>query len=132
MFGAGKFEDAIKELEAKEKELKTREENLVKKEFEFDLREKNFETQKGQVFKTMELEMKGKLLDETSKIRSEYDAKLSTGLEENYNKLSKSLTSLHEEGNANTKYLEKITLKMMDTMKPSVAPSHQLEYEEDE
>lgn len=130
MFG-NRFEDVSAAIDAKEKELTDKAEKLAEIQRDLDQKVKNFETEKGQVYKTMELEFKEKLMDATQKLRTEYDEKLSTGLESNYKKLSNSLTTLHEEGNANTKYLEKITLKMMDTMKPVTPPSQQLEYEEE-
>lgn len=90
-----------------------------------------------------------KVLDETSKIRDEFEFKekkavaalearlekdklhmerefmakqqefANKHLEDNFDKLSKSLAKLHEEGNVTTKYMHDLTMKLADSWAPS-------------
>lgn len=76
-----------------------------------------YEVKKAHAYKTMELELKEQHMKKVENIRKEYDKKLEKEMTENFEKLKKSLTKLHEEGNANTKYVEKVSLKMMDAFK---------------
>lgn len=81
---------------------------------------KKFEDDKAIAYKTMELEFKGKMQDEVQKVREEADKKLQKGLEENFSQLKDQLAKLHSEGNAQTKFTEKIALNMMSVLKPEV------------
>jgi peptidoglycan hydrolase CwlO-like protein len=92
--------------------------------------EKEFEDQKALAFKTMELDFKEKHMKEINAIKDEYQKKLQEGVEENYTKLKDSLAKLHEEGNANTKYLEKMSISLMNTM--GTATGKALGYSNDE
>lgn len=82
---------------------------------------KQFDDQKALAFKTMELEFKGKMQDQEKKLREELDIRLRSALDENFSKLKDSLSKLHEEGNAQTKFTEQIALKMMDAIKPGMS-----------
>lgn len=86
---------------------------------ERDLEEK-FKEKKAIAYKTMELEFKQKHMEEIGQIKDEYAKKLQQATEENYAKLKDSLAKIHEEGNATTKYVEKLSLKLMDAAKPGV------------
>lgn len=79
---------------------------------------KKFDEEKALAYKTMELEFKGRMMEEVNKVRAEADAKLQKGIEENFTKLKDSLAKLHEEGNAQTKFTEQIALKMMNVIRP--------------
>jgi CRISPR/Cas system-associated endoribonuclease Cas2 len=79
-------------------------------------------------FKTMELDFKEKFTEEVNALKSMHAKELERvknsaqeeqvrAVEKNYEKLRDSLAKLHEEGNANTKYLEQMTLKMLGNMK---------------
>ena len=81
---------------------------------------KEYDKEKALAYKTMELEFKGKLIEDTQKIRVEADEKLKKGIEENFSQLKEQLAKLHSEGNAQTKFTEQIALKMMSVIKPSV------------
>ena len=75
-----------------------------------------FDEQKALAFKTMELEFQDKYLTKVQKIRSEYDDKTRDMMEKNFTHMKEELAKLHTEGNANTKYVEKASLKMMDVL----------------
>lgn len=92
--------------------------------------DKEYSDQKAIAYKTMDLEFKDKLMSQTNKlkeahseelqkVREEFDKKLMTLNEEHFEKLKTSLQKLHEEGNATTKYVENLSLKMMETFKPT-------------
>lgn len=51
-----------------------------------------------------------------TKVKDEYATKEKELLSNNFEKLSTSMTKLHEEGNRNSQYQEKMTLKMMDVI----------------
>lgn len=69
--------------------------------------------------KAADLEYKARLQDAKAAIQEEYNNKTQASLEKDFDKLKESLTRLHEEGNSNTKYLEKVSLKLMDSIRPS-------------
>lgn len=83
---------------------------------------KRFDDQKALAYKTMELEFKGKMQDQEKALRNELDVRLRAALDENFTKLKDSLSKLHEEGNAQTKFTEQIALKMMDAIKVQNIP----------
>jgi hypothetical protein len=104
------FEDKVRELNRTIEDLKEPEARYKKR----------FEEEKALAYKAMELEFKSKHMDEVAKIRKEYDEKLISSNEDNFNKLREALAKLHQEGNAQTKFTEQIALKMMDSIKPGV------------
>lgn len=85
--------------------------------------EKEFNAEKALAFKTMELEFKQKLIEDTQKVKDEYDKKLRTGMEDNFKLLQEQLTKLHSEGNAQTKFVQEMALNITKGMmnnKPAV------------
>lgn len=92
-----------------EKELKEIEARLTKE----------FNDERAIAYKTMELDFKDKMNDKVQKIKDEYQDKMNKGIEENFTKLKESLATLHEEGNANTKYLEKMSISIMENFSKS-------------
>jgi len=77
---------------------------------------KEYEEKKAIAFKTMELKFKEQHMNEMQKLKDEYQNKIIAQNEKNYDQLKASLAKLHDEGNANTKYLEKVSLTMMDAL----------------
>lgn len=117
-------------LDSKDYELKQLKEsytergkNLVEARIAEDRLKKKFDEEKALAYKTMELEFKGKMMDEVQRVKAEADARIQKGIEENFAKLKDSLAKLHEEGNAQTKFTEQIALKMMGALKTSGVPA---------
>lgn len=113
MFGAAELLKKNEELEKANKDLQSKLSDLKK---DYDRLKTDLEKEKGILLKTMELEFKQKMMDELAKVKEDYNSRLIKDMEGNFTNLKSSLSKLHEEGNANTRYLEKITLKMMDSM----------------
>lgn len=103
--------DEIEKL--KEENIILREENRklhgIKEEIE-----KEFKRKEEHAAALMEVELNRKIDQQVRKIKDEYAAKERELVDKNFEKLSNSLAELHEKGNANTKYIEKASLKMMD------------------
>ena len=119
---ADKTKDLLDQLKEKKREIREVQKELEEVEGKLT---KKFEEEKALAYKTMELDYEGKIREavdkertahrnEIDKLRKEYDSKLIKSNEEHYEKLKDALAKLHEEGNANTKYIEKASLKMMD------------------
>ncbi len=104
--------DERKAREAKENKIEELKEELGEIEKRLT---KEFNDERAIAYKTMELEFKGQFIEKEQKIKDEYQQKMNEGIEENFTKLKDSLATLHEEGNANTKYLENMSLKLMDS-----------------
>lgn len=96
----------------------------------FNRQESKLDEERSIAFKTMELDFKDKMNTEIQKlkdrhrleidvIKTEAQEKLNRGIEENFTKLKDSLAKLHEEGNANTKYLEKMSISIMENFAKS-------------
>lgn len=64
----------------------------------------------------LEIEKKTEILDAVTKVKEEYQAKEKELLETNFNKLSTSLEKIHSDGNAQTKFVKELSLKMIDKM----------------
>jgi murein L,D-transpeptidase YcbB/YkuD len=78
--------------------------------------EQEFKAEKALAYKTMELEFKQKQMDEVQKVKDEYEKKLRAGMEDNFKHLQSSLTKLHEEGNAQTKFVQDLALNITKGM----------------
>jgi len=102
----------LKVIEAKEDKIEELKEELGEIEKRLN---KEFNDERAIAYKTMELEFKSQYMTKEQDIKDEYQAKMNKGIEENFTKLKDSLATLHEEGNANTKYLENMSLKLMDS-----------------
>jgi chromosome segregation ATPase len=118
MFGTA---DLLKQNEELTKLLADTKQQLKELKRDYEALGKDLEKEKGVLLKAMELDFKQKMLDEVSKVKDEYNKKVVNDMEENFGKLKNSLSKLHEEGNANTRYLENITLKMMDAMNVNIS-----------
>lgn len=105
-------EELKKRLSAKEDKIEELKEELGEIEKRLN---KEFNDERAIAYKTMELEFKSQYMTKEQAIKDEYQAKMNKGIEENFTKLKDSLATLHEEGNANTKYLENMSLKLMDS-----------------
>jgi len=108
MFGISKKEH--EELGAKYQELADKHRTHVAET------EIKFDEKRALAFKTMELEFQEKYQRKVQKIREEYDTKTRDMMEKNFTHMKDELAKLHTEGNANTKYVEKASLKMMDVL----------------
>ena len=64
----------------------------------------------------MKVKQQEAINEAVNKVKNEYATKEKELLEKNFEKLSGSMTKLHEEGNRNSQYQEKMTLKMMDVI----------------
>jgi exonuclease VII large subunit len=100
------------ELERTRKELREVAGEYAKKEKEFIARtEIEFDRRQLELERKLEL----KYHTDLEKQRAEYDGRLKKGLEENYRELKKSLSDLHREGNAQTKFVKEFSMKMLES-----------------
>jgi len=104
------LQQQIGELQAENKELSKAKETL----------ERDYEMREKQAIAMMEIEKKEAILEEKDKLQTEFNKKLDCELQKNFDKLSKSLTTIHEDGNATTKYIQELSMKMIDRVAPGV------------
>ena len=120
-----KYEKALVNIKGLEKVISAKSEKIEKLTEELESIEKRlnkeFNDERAIAYKTMELEFQGQYLAKEQKIKDEYQGKMNKGIEDNFNKLKDSLATLHEEGNANTKYLEKMSISIMENFGKSQA-----------
>lgn len=119
-----KYEDQLDMLRKNIDQLQKEIVNLKNTKNELD---RKIAEDKAIMYKTMDLDYKDKLAKELEKQKSYYERKIEdlknkreSDIEEmrkdNFDKLKESLQKLHEEGNSQTKYLENVSLKMMDVV----------------
>lgn len=125
MFGTSEVIKKLEELQEENDRLKANEKEIKK---ELSTLRSDLEKEKAVLLKAMELEHKEKMVAYKEKVQEEYNKKHLASMEENFTKLKDSLGKLHEEGNANTKYLEKVSLKMMDAL-GNTRRSEELDYD---
>jgi uncharacterized protein (UPF0210 family) len=117
MFGTADLLKRNEELETANAKLK---EEIKEVRKDYERLKDDLEKEKGILLKAMELDYKQRMIEEVAKIKEQYNQRVLKDLEGNFEKLKGSLSKLHEEGNANTRYLEKVTLKMMDAMNVNI------------
>lgn len=80
---------------------------------------KEYEVKEKQVMAMMEIEKKEAILEEKGKLQEDFNKKLSAELQANFDKLSTSLESMHKDGNATTKYIQELSMKVIDKVTPN-------------
>ena len=137
------YEAVVKELshlKSLRSELDKKYSKLLDK---YNSQEKKLDDERALAFKTMELDFTAKMrkqIDslkdshraELDRVKDEAQRKLNAGIEENFTKLKDSLAKLHEEGNANTKYLEKMSISIMENFAKSQRTALGYHQEEEE
>ena len=106
-------EELIKEFEVRIKELL--EEISKLRDAEIDIR-KEYLRKEEHATALMKVKQQEEIAKAVNTVKDEYAKKEKDLLEANFEKLSGSMTKLHEEGNRNSQYQEKMTLKMMDVI----------------
>lgn len=103
---------------------------------EFELNEKKvvaaYEDKMNKLENKLEREYQKKLNDVETALKNEKHEALESMLKGNYDKLSESMQRLHEEGNAQTKFMQETTQTIIKAAK-GFGPTHtsRLEYSED-
>lgn len=82
---------------------------------EFKLKEE-YQRKEEHATALLQIEQEKEIHRQVSTVKDEYNEKEKNLLENNFQKLGDSLEELHKKGNANTKFVEKTSLKMMDVM----------------
>lgn len=124
------YDEVVKELTNLKKLRADQDRKYDKLLDKYNAQEKKLDDERAIAFKTMELEFQSKMRErvdelrdkhrhELDKVKDEAQRKLNAGIEENFTKLKDSLAKLHEEGNANTKYLEKMSISIMENFAKS-------------
>ena len=119
MFGAKELTEKLEQANKRIGELDVRIKDL--KEVETTLK-KEYASKEKMAVAMMEIEKKEAILKIKGELQTEFNTKSAKANEENYEKLSASLTKLHEEGNATSQYVQELSLKFIDKMSPSKAP----------
>lgn len=107
------FEERIKERDEKIEDLIDEIKDLMKAEEKI---KEEYLRKEEHATALMKVKQQEAINEAVTKVKDEFAAKEKELLEKNFDKLSSSMTKLHEEGNRNSQYQEKMTLKMMDVI----------------
>ncbi len=117
---ADALKNRIKDLEEQVKELKQAERKI---KAEFELAEKKaivaLEHQRNTDLMNLEKDYNKKLTAFKERQTEEFTKKVQSLVEEQYSKLSNSMTKLHEEGNANSKFVQDMNKEMLKAIATS-------------
>ena len=107
------LEERIKDQDERIKELVVEIRELKHAEIEI---KKDYQRKEEHATALMKVKTQEEITKAVNKVKDEYAVKERELLDKNFEKLSTSMTKLHEEGNRNSQYQEKMTLKMMDVI----------------